>query len=156
MFVFYDASHGKQAKLAFSKDLIHCNVLIHEQRSAWLMLMFERTGLHMRILRAADEKSLIDNLPKLKSVSAIISLEIVQRKRFAWSPWWARSCNEVSRYGAGVDIGFTYNPRHLYSKLLKYNGRRNYEIISHWRRADEFSIRGRDREGGETGSTSGS
>lgn len=150
IFVFYDSSHGKQAKLAFSKDLKHCNVLVKDN-AHWLMLMFERDGLHMRCIAGYDLKAITRNLPKLKHVSAIISLDIEQRKRFTWSPWWARSCNEVSRYGAGVDIGFTYNPRHLYNKLLKYNGRRNYKIISHWRRADEFSIRERDRGSTETG-----
>ena|SRR5579862_514877 len=150
VFVFYNKSHGKQSRLSFSKDLKHCNVIINEGKY-WLMLMFERTGLHMRKIEGSDIQSLTRNLPKLQHVSALISVKIEQRKKFMWSPWWARSCNEVCRYGAGIDIGFTFNPTHLYHKLLKYKRRRNYDIISHWRRADEFSIRGRDRRGTETG-----
>lgn len=140
VFVFYDKSHGKQSKLAFSKDLKHCNVIMQD-RNIWLMLMFERDGLHMRRIGGSNLKSITRNLPKLKHVSAIISLDIAQRKRFTWSPWWARSCNEVSRYGAGVDIGFTFNPRDLYRKILKYRHNRNYEILSVWRRKDHVEIK---------------
>lgn len=152
-FVFYNKSYGKQAKLAFSKELVHSNIVIDNGKSL-TMLMFERSGLIIRpVYRKAGAsviKELIKLLPKNDKVSAIVNIEIHFRKKFLWFPWWARTCNEVCRYGSGIDIGFTFNPRHLYSKLLKYNGKRNYEIISQWRRSDELSIR--QSRGRDTGS----
>ena len=139
-FVFYNKSHGKQAKLAFSKDLVHSNIII-EDGSGSTMIMFEMDGIRLKRFNEVMYEKLFLKLPKANFISATIRANIDQRKRFKWFPWWARTCNEVCRYASGIDIGFTFNPRHLYNKLLKYDGKRNYIIVSQWRRMDELSIR---------------
>jgi hypothetical protein len=134
VFIFYNESSGVQARLAFSEEFKHCNIITYDGRD-WIMLDFDRTGILTRKIYCKDATSLIRNLPVIKEVSAIVTVDVSNRAKTSWKPWWVRSCNEICRYGSGVDIGFTFNPIHLYRKLLKYrNRRRNYEVLSHWRR----------------------
>lgn len=39
------------------------------------------------------------------------------------------TCNEWARMIAGVDIGFTLNPHHLFKKLVRFDDQRNYSIL---------------------------
>ncbi|MBX4189675.1 hypothetical protein KW791_00035 [Candidatus Parcubacteria bacterium] len=78
--------------------------------------------------------ALIRGLKVIKELIAMVTVWIDKRARFPWKPWWVRSCNEFDRYVSGIDVGFTFNPRHLYAKLLKYDKVRNYEILQQWRR----------------------
>lgn len=140
IFIFYDIATGVQAKLAFSKEFRHSNIITYDG-SDWIMLDFDRTGLLTRKIECRDGAQLIRNLPVIKDVSAIISVDVQDRVKTRWKPFWVRSCNEICRYASGVDIGFTFNPVHLYSKLLKYNGRRNYTLLSAWRRTEHGTVR---------------
>lgn len=144
VFIFYNKSSGVQSRLAFSEEFKHCNIITFDGYD-WIMLDFDQTGLLTRKVYCKDGAALIRNLPVIKDVSAIISVSIDERVKVGWRPWWVRSCNEVSRYASGVDIGFTFNPIHLYSKLLKYRRRRNYEVLSHWRRNNGFFWRRQQR-----------
>jgi hypothetical protein len=134
VFIFYNISSGVQAKLAFSKEFRHCNIITYDGKD-WIMLDFDRTGLLTRKVYCKDGESLLKRLPMLKEISATISISVQDRVKTAWKPWWVRSCNEICRYASGADIGFTFNPSSLYKKLLKYTHKRNYEVLSHWRRA---------------------
>lgn len=138
VFIFYNISGGVQSRLSFSEEFKHCNVITFDGRD-WLMLDFDRTGFNIRTVKCKDGARLIKNLSIIKEVTAIISVSINERKKVAWKPYLVRSCNEISRYTAGIDLGFTFNPIHLYHKLLKYNRRRNYELLTHWRRSDGIS-----------------
>ena len=137
--VFYSMASGKQAALAFSNEFKHCNIITFDG-SDWLMLDFDRTGFVMRRIKATSANALLRGMRGLSYVSAIITLTIENPVKIKWKPWLIRSCNEFCRYTAGVDIGITFNPRHLYSKLLKYNGR-NYQVLTAWRRKDGISKR---------------
>ena len=135
VFVFYKIANGAQARLAFSDEFKHCNVITYDGRD-WIMLDFDRTGLLTRRLRCDNADRLLRSLRVVQEVSAVVCVDIADRTKTMWKPWWVRSCNEVSRYACGINIGFTFNPIHLYRKLLKYNGKTNYEILSAWRRKD--------------------
>ena len=63
----------------------------------------------------------------------MIVIDIEEKAEIAWKPFIVRSCNEIDRYISGVDVGFTFNPKHLYNKLLKYDDS-NYQILYEWRR----------------------
>ena len=139
MFVFYSYSSGIQAKLAFNKEFRHCNIVTFDGRD-WIVLDFDRTGLIARAIHCKSAASLLKTLPIIKEVTAIVTVDITERAKYRWSPWWVRSCNEICRYRAGIDLSFTFNPAHLYYKLLKDRRRRNYKILAHWRR-DHGSIR---------------
>lgn len=81
-------------------------------------------------------KHFINKLTRIPSLTALICVYVEQKViSKIWSPLMIRSCNEVLRPLSSVDIGFTFNPYHLYTKLLKYQYSRNYEILRHWRRA---------------------
>ena len=133
VFIFYKKATGVQAGLAFSEEFKHCNVITYDGTD-WIMVDFDRTGLLTRRIKCKDGARLIRNLRVVQDIIAIISVAIAGRAPVAWKPFWVRSCNEVCRYAAGIDLGFTFNPIHLYSKLLKYSGKRNYEMLSAWRR----------------------
>lgn len=139
VFIFYGVANGIQSRLAFSRDLQHCNVITFDGHH-WINTDFDSFGIHNRVV-TVNSKSLIRHLKRLPIVTGIIFVEIKSKKHVPWKPFWVRSCNEICRYLTNVDIGFTFNPRHLWSKLIKYNNR-NYELILCWRREHGF-IRGR-------------
>jgi hypothetical protein len=141
LFLFYERATGPQAILSFSREFKHCNIITFDGRD-WIMLDFDRSGLITRKINCKNGQQLIRNIRVIQSISAIISVALKERKKVMWKPFWGRSCNEICRYAAGIDIGLTFNPRHLYSKLLKYSNKRNYEILSVWRRKNGIS-RGR-------------
>ena len=140
IFVFYNISDGIQSKLSFSKEFKHCNTITFDGRD-WIALEFDKTGIVTKRVYTTNAESLLKHLPMIPEITAIICVRVAARHISKWSPWWVRSCNEVARYASGVDIGFTFNPVHLYNKLLKYNQLRNYEILSHWRRSEHGILR---------------
>ena len=125
VFIFYNIANGAQSKLSFSQEFKHCNIITYDGRD-WIMLDFDRTGFLTRKIYCRDGDQLIRSLHVIQDVTAVISVNIKERVKVIWKPWLARSCNEICRYTAGIDIGFTFNPVHLYGKLLKYRIRRNY------------------------------
>lgn len=133
VFIFYKISTGVQSRLAFSSQFRHCNIITFDG-SDWIMLDFDKTGLLTRKVKCPNGASLLRNLPVNQDIIAIVSVNVKERFKVSWKPFWVRSCNEVCRYAAGIDIGLTLNPRNLYKKLLKYRHSRNYEMLSHWRR----------------------
>ncbi len=136
VFVFYDMSSGIQAPLAFSKVFRHCNLFNCSDDYQTIQLDFNLTGIITRFYKFDHLMDLMHTLRRLKKVTAIVVTRIVERQKTKWKPFWVRSCNEVCRYGSGINVGFTFNPKQLYGKLLKYDRRRNYEILEHWRRND--------------------
>ena len=67
----------------------------------------------------------------IQSLTAMIVVSVGQRASIKWKPYLVRSCNELDRYISGVDVGFTFNPKHLYNKLIKYD-HTNYDILYRW------------------------
>lgn len=141
-FLFYKVSSGVQAKLAFSSEFKHCNIVTFDGKY-WIATEFDSTGIITRVIDVDNSESFMRGLKHIDSLVALVVVDITERKRHAWFPWWVRSCNELDRYISGVDIGFTFNPIHLFKKLLKYGGKRNYEILYAWRRSYGILWRGR-------------
>lgn len=131
-FCFYNKSSGIQAKLAFNNQFKHCNIITFDG-DTWLAIEFDRQGIHCKQVNVYTGSSLIRGLKYIDNLSAMIVADVYEKASVAWKPYLVRSCNELDRYISGVDIGFTFNPKHLYNKLLKYNGT-NYDILCHWRR----------------------
>lgn len=132
IFCFYNVSSGVQAKLAFSKEFKHCNVITFDGE-VWLVHEFDMKGIHARKVHTLSANALLRGMKHIESLIAMISVKVGERASITWKPYIVRSCNELDRYIAGVDIGFTFNPKHLYNKLLCKEGT-NYEILYHWRR----------------------
>lgn len=131
-FCFYNVSSGIQAKLAFSDTFKHCNIVTFDG-DTWLATEFDLYGIQMRRINAHKATSLIRGIKHIESLIALIVVDVQERARHSWKPGITRSCNELDRYISGVDIGFTFNPQHLYNKLLKFHGT-NYDILYDWRR----------------------
>lgn len=133
VFIFYNTASGIQSKLSFSKEFQHCNVIVYDGEH-WVMIDFDRSGIITRVIKCIDAQRLIRSLRVIPEVTAIISVNIKERHKSSWFPWWGRTCNEVCRYTSGIDVDFTFNPIQFYSRLLKYRHKRNFEVLSHWRR----------------------
>ena len=131
-FCFYNVSSGVQAKLAFSKVFKHCNIITFDG-DTWLVHEFDLTGIHAKRVKVFSSSSFIRGLKYIDCLRAMIVVDVGEKAPVTWKPYIVRSCNELDRYISGVDTGFTFNPKHLYNKLIKYNGS-NYEILYHWRR----------------------
>lgn len=131
-FCFYNVSTGIQAKLAFSETFKHCNIITFDG-DIWLATEFDRQGFQTRKINALSGSSLIRGVKYIDSLIALVVVDVKEKSYFKWYPYIVRSCNEVDRYISGVDIGFTFNPKHLYNKLIKYHGNK-FDILHHWRR----------------------
>lgn len=138
--IFYGKAHGVQAALAFSSEFRHVNIITFDGRD-WIMLDFDRTGLLTRKIHCTDGTQLFRSLRVLRDITAVVAVDVGERHKVCWKPFWVRSCNEIVRYASGIDIGFTFNPVHLYKKLLRYDQIRNYTILTAWRRKNGFSDR---------------
>lgn len=132
IFLFYNKAEGWQHHLAFSKEFQHCDVAIYND-THWVLMRLGKNGIEYRVLKTQDAERMILRLRTIKEVSAIIACDI-KPIEFFWRPFIPYTCNEITRFMTGIDIGFTFNPRTLYNKLLRYDGRRNYEVIHAWRR----------------------
>ena len=132
IFCFYNISTGIQARLAFSKVFKHCNIITYDG-DIWLASEFDIHGIVSRKINATNLLSLVRGMKFIDNLIAMIVVEVCERATFHWKPYIVRSCNELDRYISGVNIGFTFNPKHLYNKLIKYDGS-NYQILHQWRR----------------------
>ncbi len=99
--------------------------------------MFEiaPAGFAYRILRSNDVNKNLEAIKKSPALSAFIAVMVKEKKKVKEWPFKWYACNEVCRYFSGVDVGWTFNPKHLYQKLLQYKDKTNYELLTHWRRA---------------------
>lgn len=132
IFAFYEVANGVQSFLSFSRIFQHCNVITFDG-DIWLNVDFDRFGIHTRRLKVKSGARLCNALKSMPILTALVVVDIAEPVGICWKPWWVRSCNELCRYLTGVDIGFTFNPAHLYKKLLKYD-QSNYTVLNAWRR----------------------
>ncbi len=129
-FCFYNVSAGPQARLAFSDKFKHVNLVSYDG-DCWIATEFDSTGFHFRRLDVSQGTSLIRGLKYIDTLTALIVVDVKEKANIIWKPYLVRSCNEIDRYISGVDVGFTFNPKHLYNKLFKHNGS-NYDIVYAW------------------------
>lgn len=133
IFLFYNQARGKQDRYAFSKHFRHLDTYVYSG-DRWVLFRFGSAGIEYAISKFKTGAEIITKLSKIPSMFRIIALNIDKRSKFQWRPLWGRTCNELARYLTAIDIGTTYSPRHFYSKLLKYDNKRNYQILTIWRR----------------------
>lgn len=134
VFLFYNRGIGKYNVFSFSQELVHSALLCYEGDHC---ILFEIApfGFIYRILRSNDVNKNLDSIKKLPMLSAFIAVWIKEKKKVKEWPLKWYTCNEVCRYFSGVEIGWTFNPKHLYKKLIKHKDKTNYELLAHWRRA---------------------
>lgn len=132
-FLFYNHGIGKLNRWAFSKDFKHCNVITFDG-STWNQTTWSPYGIHIRPVKVTSIDALFRSIRAIPTLTACVVVEITQPHLFSFSPFGVHSCNELSRYLTGVNIGRTFTPKHLYYKLLKYGKIRNYTILKQWRR----------------------
>lgn len=131
-FCFYNQSSGIQSSLSFHKDFKHCNLITFDGE-LWLAHEFDKSGMIVQRVNVYTASSLIRGLKYVDSVIALVVVDVRERDSISWKPFLVRSCNELDRYISGVEIGFTFNPFHLYNKLLKCKSKK-FDVLYAWRR----------------------
>lgn len=137
IFLFYNQAQGKQTKWILDKEFLHCNVMLNKG-DGYISLEMRTNGIDHHLVPARKPMTIIRNVQRLQSVIAVICVWKKESPKVKWRPLGIRSCNEFCRFATGVDCGFTFNPVHLYKKLLKYDRKRNYEVLYTWRRSYEL------------------
>lgn len=132
-FLFYNKARGVQRHFAFRSRVKHCDCICYDGKT-WILFQFSDKGVEFESIKVTTVGRMLEHLPIIPELVTIIGVEVEREQCFPWKPFWVRSCNELCRYLTGVKIGFTLNPRHLLKKLLKYNGKRNFQVIYAWRR----------------------
>lgn len=120
----------------------HCFVLTYDG-DCWIAHELDSHNLKFKRIRWKDGEDIVNWLSMFqalnKTLSAFIVVELTEQaklvKRLLPTRWFF-TCNEVARELSGIDIGFTFNPVHLYAKLIKYDAKRNYKILWHRRIED--------------------
>jgi hypothetical protein len=133
LFLFYNKATGKQDNYAASKYFRHVDVYTHTG-DYWVVHRFGNHGIEYFISKFTNGADVLAHTVTIPAIVRVVAVDIETRATFRWVPLWGRTCNELARYLTGVNIGVTYSPRHLYSKLLRYDHRRNYTILTVWRR----------------------
>jgi hypothetical protein len=131
--LFYNKANGIQRHFAWNSEYKHCDVICHDGES-YILFQFSSKGIQYRTIRVKNVESMLRHLRVIPELVGIVAVEVERAHCFPWFPWWVRSCNEFIRYLIGIDIGFTLTPRHMIKKLLKYNGKRNFQVLYAWRR----------------------
>lgn len=132
LFLFYNKTNGFQSIFS-TKGIKHCNIICYDGQD-FIMFALEEHGIGFRRIKAKSTLKIMRNIKVIETLIGMIVVNVDEPKKIPWKPFWVRSCNELCRYVSGVDIGFTFNPTHLINKLLKYNNKRNYQILSSWSR----------------------
>lgn len=117
----------------FSRHFKHVDVYIFDG-SQWTGFRMASDGITYAVSGFENGRDLLIEAKKLEHVEAILGVDLAERAHFGWSGLTIPMCNELCRALTGIDVGFTWSPRHLYNKLLKYDQKRNFEIFYRWRR----------------------
>ena len=133
VFLFYNQGIGKYRIFNFSQQFVHCALLCYESDRC-ILFEIAPTGFIYRILKSNDVNKNLNAIKKLPSLSAFIAVLVKEKKKVKEWPIKWYTCNEVCRYFSGIDIGWTFNPKFLFKKLMKFKDKRNYELLSCWRR----------------------
>lgn len=143
-FLFYNHGEGKLSRFSMSDEFRHCNVMTFDG-SMWNLWTWTPRGINIRPAQVKSVDALFRTMRLMSSLTACIVVEIYKPHLFKFSPFGVHSCNELSRYVTGVDIGYTLTPKHLYKKLLKYGKIRNYTILKEWRRHGQPRSKGQPK-----------
>jgi len=133
IFLFYNKAQGKQVKYIRNKKYLHCNIISFDGSDCHL-LEITTSGIECRRIKSKSMIKVFERLKSIDSIETQICVSVSNKHKVKWFPLAIKSCNEFCRYVSGVNIGFTYDPFSLYKKLLKYNNKRNFEILRTWER----------------------
>lgn len=132
IFLFYDKSDVVQSRIS-PKDFKHVNCVLNDG-SGWVLFEHDATGLWYRQYKINDGSALIRNLKRIESLTHLVCVDIGERKKRAWWPWVIDACHQQIIRMCGLDIGWSFTPKGFFKKLIKYNGKTNFDIILRWNR----------------------
>lgn len=131
LFIFYNKARGKQAILS-ARDKKHVDLIV-KLNDKITIFQYSGRGIEHQYSKATDMMLIMKKLLKLENVSHLILVKINKKcRRKNWFPIQLNSCNEVCRKISSVDIGWTFNPSHLYHKILMKRDKSNYSVVENW------------------------
>lgn len=135
IFLFYNKSQGVPEWVPLHKDFRHCDYLLLDGNTC-TMFSFNRKGVQVGRRWASTPDEVMQAINNIDQVSAYITLVKSYDYHRRWFPFQLRLCQEMSRIMTGLDIPLSLTPYGLYKKLLKYDCKRNYQILTHWSATD--------------------
>jgi hypothetical protein len=136
LFVFHNkTTHSILNFMAFSRRFKHVDLYTYDGKQ-WIGFRFGTDGMTYAFTGHSCLTDLAEQAKQLKETEALVALEVEKGCKFPWRPLSVPICNEFARFIAKIDVGFTWNPRHLYNKLIKYDQLTNFEVFYSWRRPD--------------------
>lgn len=133
IFLFYDEGRGKQRIFTRGSAFKHCDIIIYDG-DVTIAVQAQPEGIGLRRINSTNIVSIMRNLKIIPSLIAMVCVEVMQRKKLKWFPLQIKSCNELCRIMSGIDVGVTFNPIHLYNKLIKFSKLKNYDLLYLWNR----------------------
>lgn len=132
--LFYNKSN-RTASWMTDADFKHCDIITFDGDD-YRHLSWDNRGIVCRRIRTRSCSRLISALRVIPELTALLVIDCEDRVSLAWRPLVVQTCNEFCRYVSGIDIGFTLTPHHLHRKVLEWSGKRNFKILSAWRRTN--------------------
>lgn len=133
--MFYNVGIGKPSRMTFNEDFKHCDIITYDG-DLLLRLTWNHLGIESRRIKVTNLSRFIRALRSDRRLSALIVCDSSVRVASPWLPLRVQSCNEFCRFVSGLDIGFTWSPAHLFKKVLRYAGKRNFDVLCAWRRSN--------------------
>lgn len=153
IFLFYNSSNGVLARMPINEDFKHVSIVTFDGDVPFYLTL-NQFGLAVNRLKVRDLGRFLTKMRGQPTVTAYLACDCDVRVVRPWRPFFIQTCNEVCRVVSGLDIGVTLTPAHLFKKVLKWDGKRNFQILSAWRRKDNGMGLGVRHESILTGSDS--
>lgn len=125
--VFKSNTNCKTTIYTREKRFLRCELYIR-RIGIWYHYRFGTDGLLFWPF-GQSSADVYDKAQSDDNTTEVIFLQHIRHVLPTWKPLMIPTCNEFTRLITGVDIGFTFNPIHLFKKLLKYDSIRNYHIV---------------------------
>ncbi len=128
-FLFLNESDSRWARFA-PKGFKHVMLWIEDSDGVFMHL---NPYMPFCMVRSSNIKSygdLLKRINRLKNGHRLTSVEVDDLPTRSHLPFGMKACQAIARCVSGVDVGFVFNCRHLYDKLLQLTGLRNFNVTN--------------------------
>lgn len=132
-FLFYNYRYRWPSYFS-PKAFSHVSLLIQGKQGWYSFNPTDAMG-EIREYAWKDSDRVLKTLTKVPTLSHIVGLVLTSIKKppkLYFPIMLPTACHNLVKYVSGVDLGWAFNPYFLYRQLLKYDQKRNYEIVRKW------------------------
>jgi hypothetical protein len=133
--LFYSKSVSKWSIFS-PKNFKHCSVIACDGDDDWIVINPSHYKLEMIIKKSKGKSiaNLIKSHHKL-GLTHVVGLQVIKphRERKIYAPLEVPfACHTAVKYVTGLDVGWCFNPWHLFVKLNRFKNKRNFSIEYQW------------------------